>query len=75
MCVIVLRRAWERGRPARLSPRADTTHPMRWAGETALPTGPHTGKVAGFVYFPFTGKSSSIKSLDLIYGSTVLKLK
>ena len=42
---------------------------------TALPEGPHTGKVSGFVYFPFTGKSSSIKSLDLVYDGATLKLK
>ena len=42
---------------------------------TALPEGPHTGKVSGFVYFPFTGKSSSIKSVDLVYDGATLKLK
>ena len=42
---------------------------------TALPEGPHNGKVSGFVYFPFTGKTSSIKSLDLVYESATLKLK
>jgi hypothetical protein len=43
--------------------------------ETALPEGPHKGAVSGFVFFPFTGKTASIKSLELEYGSATLKLK
>jgi len=42
---------------------------------TALPEGPHTGKVSGFVYFPFTGKGSSLKSVDLVYDGATLRLK
>jgi hypothetical protein len=42
---------------------------------TALPEGPHRGKVSGFVYFPFTGKSSSLKSVDLVFDGATLKLK
>ncbi|HEY4362989.1 MAG TPA: hypothetical protein VGN17_18615, partial [Bryobacteraceae bacterium] len=43
--------------------------------QTALPEGSHKGAVSGFVFFPFTGKTSSIKSLELEYGSATLKLK
>ena len=43
--------------------------------ETALPPGPRKGPVSGFLYFAFTGKTSSIKSLELIYNSTVLRLR
>jgi hypothetical protein len=43
--------------------------------QTALPEGPHRGPVAGFLYFPYTGKSTSIKSLELLYEDAVLKLR
>jgi hypothetical protein len=43
--------------------------------ETALPLGPQKWPVSGFLYFAFTGKTSSIKSLELIYNSTVLRLR
>lgn len=42
---------------------------------TALPAGEHKGPVSGFVYFPFVGKTKSVKSVELIYDSTTLKLK
>ena len=69
-------------------PRAPQSDPANNAGverekvsaedvllRTALPVGPHTGKVSGFVYFPYTGKGSSIKSVDLVFDGTTLKLK
>jgi hypothetical protein len=69
-------------------PRAPQSDPANNAGierekvsaedvllRTALPVGPHTGKVSGFVYFLFTGKSSSIKSVDLMFDGATLKLK
>jgi hypothetical protein len=31
--------------------------------------------VSGFLYFPFTGKTSSIKSLELIWQGASLKLR
>ena len=43
--------------------------------QTALPPGPHKGPVSGFVYFYFTGKPSSLKSVELDYGGVTLKLK
>jgi hypothetical protein len=42
---------------------------------TALPEGEAKGPVAGFIYFPYRGKVSSIKSLDLVYNDVVLKLR
>ena len=42
---------------------------------TALPAGPHKGPVSGFLYFPFTGKPGSLKSVELVYDSVTLKLK
>ncbi len=42
---------------------------------TALPAGENKGRVSGFVYFPFTGKPGSLKSIELVYDSVSLKLK
>ncbi|MCU1236790.1 MAG: hypothetical protein JWP63_4757 [Candidatus Solibacter sp.] len=42
---------------------------------TALPDGIHKGPVAGFLYFAWRGKASSIKTIDLVYGDTVLRLR
>jgi hypothetical protein len=43
--------------------------------ETALPGGDHRGPVSGFLYFAFKGKIGSIKSLELLFESAVLKLR
>ena len=42
---------------------------------TALPAGEKKGRVSGFVYFPFTGKPGSLKSIELVYDFVTLKLK
>jgi hypothetical protein len=42
---------------------------------TALPEGTFKGPVSGFVYFPYTGKVTRIRRVELIYGETSLKLK
>jgi hypothetical protein len=42
---------------------------------TALPTEPRRGPISGFLYFPYTGKTSSIKSLELTWMGSVLKLR
>ncbi len=42
---------------------------------TALPEGEFRGPVSGFLYFPFTGKASKIRTVVLYYGDTSLKLK
>jgi hypothetical protein len=43
--------------------------------QLALPADPHKGPISGFVYFPFTAKPGSIKSLDLVWDDAVLKLR
>ncbi len=43
--------------------------------KTALPQGEFKGPVSGFVYFSYKGKSSSIKSLELLYEDAVIKLR
>ncbi|SPF53181.1 conserved exported hypothetical protein [Candidatus Sulfopaludibacter sp. SbA4] len=42
--------------------------------QVALPEGPHSGPVSGFLYFPYKGKTTSIKSLELLYEDVVLQL-
>ncbi|MEO8593801.1 MAG: hypothetical protein ABI759_10810 [Candidatus Solibacter sp.] len=42
---------------------------------TALPNGSFKGPVSGFLYFPYTGKASSVKTAELLYQDAVLKLK
>jgi hypothetical protein len=43
--------------------------------QTALPQGPHKGPISGFLYFPYKGRSASIKSVELLYEDAVLKLR
>jgi len=43
--------------------------------ETAFPEGSHHAPVSGFLFFPYRGKISSIKSLELLYEDAVLKLR
>ncbi len=43
--------------------------------QTALEEGLHHGPASGFLYFPYSGKISSIKSLELVYEDAVLKLR
>jgi len=42
---------------------------------TALFDGPAKKPVSGFLYFPYKGKASGVKSLELLYHDAVLKLK
>jgi hypothetical protein len=56
----------------------DRPEPVRaeeLVAETALPEGEQRGPVSGFLYFAYKGKTSSIKSLDLLYEDVVLKLR
>lgn len=43
--------------------------------QTALPQGSYKGPVSGFLYFPYKGKTTSIKSLDLLYEDAVIQLR
>ena len=42
---------------------------------TALPEDPHRPAVSGFLYFPYQGKASGLKSIDLLFQDAVMKLK
>jgi len=41
----------------------------------ALPEGQFQGPVSGYLYFPYRGKTAGIRSLELLYGESVLKLR
>jgi hypothetical protein len=43
--------------------------------QTALPAGLHKGAVSGFLFFAWRGKTSSIKTLELLWNDAVLKLR
>ena len=60
------------------NPTGMTKEPVRADAlvlETALVEGEHHAAFSGFLYFPWRGKTSSIKTLELLYEDTVLKLK
>ena len=42
---------------------------------TALPEDAHRGPVSGFLYFPYTGKVSGLKSVELLFQDAVMKLR
>ena len=42
---------------------------------TALVDGPHQAVTSGFLFFPFRGRVTSIKTLELLYQDAVLKLR
>jgi hypothetical protein len=42
---------------------------------TALPAGTFKGPVSGFLYFPYPGKASSVKTAELWFHDVALKLK
>jgi hypothetical protein len=60
--------------PGGIEPERRVTAPELLV-QTALPEGPHRGPASGFLYFPYKGKSTSIKSLELLYEDVVLKLR
>jgi len=43
--------------------------------ETALPEGESRGPVSGYLYFPFRGKAAFLKSVELLFGDAVVKLR
>lgn len=49
--------------------------PEQLAVETGLPFGETQKPVSGYLYFSYKGKSSSIKSLELLYEDTPVKLR
>ena len=50
-----------------------TAHEL--AIQAALPEGQYRGPVSGFLYFPYKGKTSAIKSLELMYEEAALQLR
>jgi hypothetical protein len=60
--------------PGGIEPERRVTAPELLV-QTALPEGPHRGPVSGFLYFPYRGKTTSIKSLELLYEDAQLKLR
>ncbi|MBZ5624546.1 MAG: hypothetical protein LAQ69_38475 [Acidobacteriia bacterium] len=67
-------RAPDPDNPSGIEPEKRVTAP-ELVVQTALPEGVHRGPVSGFLYFPYKGKTTSIKSLELLYGEAVLKLR
>ena len=56
--------------------REEKLTPEQVLVNTALPEGIHKGPVAGFLYFAWRCKVSSIKTIDLVYGDdTELRLR
>lgn len=56
----------------------ETPKPEEVVVECALPEDPAAGPVAGYLYFPFKGKTRSVRAVELLYagpgGGAVLKL-
>lgn len=57
------------------APRPEPVRADELIAASALPEGEFKSPVSGYVYFPFTGKASKIKRVDLLYGDAVLRLK
>jgi len=67
-------RAPDAGAPGGLEkPKASTAEEV--LAQTALPTEPRRGAISGFLYFPYSGKTNSIKSLVLTWMGSALKLR
>ena len=60
--------------PSGLPPR-ELVKPEKLVLDTALPQGEARRPVSGFLYFAYSGKASSIKSLELRYEDAILKLR
>lgn len=63
------------GQPAPQQTQRDRVRPEQVLLDTALPQGEHRSPASGFLYFAWTGKTSSIKTLELRYEDAVLKLR
>jgi len=61
------------------NPSGVDPQPRVTAGElvvqTALPEDPHQNRISGFIYFPYKGKPSGIKSLELLFDGVSIKLR
>jgi hypothetical protein len=67
-------RAPDAGPPGGIE-KKQPANPAEVLVQTALPVNPHRGPISGFLYFPYTGKTSSIKSLELVWEGAILKLR
>ena len=67
-------RAPDAGVPGGGEPR-QRERPEELLVRTALPEDLHRGPVSGFLYFPYQGKASRLKSIDLLFQDAVMKLK
>jgi hypothetical protein len=56
-------------------PPSERVKPEKLVLDTALPQGEARRPVSGFLYFAYSGKASSIKSLELRYEDAILKLR
>jgi hypothetical protein len=50
-------------------------HPDELLVETSLVEGTHHTAISGFLFFPYRGRMSAIKTLELLYGDAILKLR
>jgi hypothetical protein len=55
--------------------RTQRERPEELLIRTALPGDPLRPAVSGFLYFPYQGKASGLKSIDLLFQDAVMKLK
>jgi len=55
--------------------QAEPVDPYEVLRETAIEEGQHHAPISGFLYFHFRGNVKSIKTLELVYRHTVLKLR
>jgi hypothetical protein len=67
-------RAPDAGAPGGGEPK-ERVRPEEVLIRTALPEDAHRGPVSGFLYFPYTGKASGLKSIDLVFQDAVIKLR
>jgi hypothetical protein len=67
-------RAPDAGAPGGGEPK-QRERPEELVIRTALPEGEFKGPVSGFLYFPYAGKSSGLRSIDLLFQDAVMKLK
>ena len=67
-------RAPDSGPPGGIE-RAVPLKPVDVLTRTTLPEGLHRKPVSGFLFFPYTGRTDSIKSLELYWEGMALKLR
>jgi hypothetical protein len=56
-------------------PPAEPVRAEELVVNTAFPEGVFKGPVSGYLYFPFTGRASRVRRVQLLYGGVSLELK